>query len=726
MESPNDYPVTYAISAVGDPNNRIPLATWDKTAWIYQLYPLSKPTPRNNSDSKAIKLSSETIFGTVRAVSQERSPKEGPLAGKKLDSVRFEVSNPRDQKTKLDVLFAIIPHNSAIDLGYDFTLNDAGSSRDFYRPDKDKTIASRRDGIIIETFESGNDLIMPNGPGGIFWQPRTTPRYPKVDRKPTFVNSGDGKDVVIGGYASDFFGGTSAETLWNSRQIRAKDTIESLRDALNSNGSKLMIGGSNDDVLIGGSDQDYLIGDRLYSTGKWNHDDKDGPSGKREVAAELFLPLNANEYPTEQLDISRLPSFLDKHIQSLKSYQPAYFYDYPMQRRASNYMSLYRSSVHVSAFNKSQSGSLNGYQLWIPGNDIIRGGRDDDFIFGDDNSKYGAGESLLPLITMKEWADSINSNDGNSKLDSDERKAGVNWTDLFLSSAQAPALGADFLHGGGGDDVIYAGFGADAIIGSRGSDLIDFGAQVAVKGFRPFWGTKVAFGDGAKFDGQKWIPSNEEDKDIDHFIAPDLFTEKRDLNIGNSTLGDVESARDRYLNSLQKFTDGWDGVDRIISKIPGIGDIISTLVSDITFLAKLFAPASPDYTKIDSQEAGPVDRLSIIRDFDDFDMITIRTDTKDVINTTTRGIPIPANAINNQLIDETTDIYNKKGTQIGLITGDGKTYTRMFLEGYTKPLALLGTRNETIEVSGSKKNVTYWTLGGKDFLDVAGIEQLMG
>jgi hypothetical protein len=50
----------------------------------------------------------------------------------------------------------------------------------------------------------------------------------------------------------------------------------------------------------------------------------------------------------------------------------------------------------------------------------------------------------------------------------------------------------------------------------------------------------------------------------------------------------------------------------------------------------------------------------------------------------------------------------------------------MFLEGYTKPLALLGTRNETIEVSGSKKNVTYWTLGGKDFLDVAGIEQLMG
>jgi hypothetical protein len=327
---------------------------------------------------------------------------------------------------------------------------------------------------------------------------------------------------------------------------------------------------------------------------------------------------------------------------------------------------------------------------------------------------------------MKEWADSINSDDGNSKLDSDERNAGVTWTDLFKSSVEAPALGADFLHGGGGDDVIYAGFGADAIIGGRGSDLIDFGAQVAVKGFRPYWGAKVAFGDGAKFDGQKWIPSNEEDKDIDHFITPDLFTEKRDLNIGSSTLGDVETARDRYLNSLQKFTDGWDGVDRMISKIPGIGDIVSTLVSDITFLAKLFAPASPDYTKIDSQEAGPLDRLSIIRDFDDFDMITIRTDTKDLINTNTSGIPIPANSINNQLIDDTRGIYNKKGTQIGLITGDGKTYIRMFLEGYTKPLALLGTRNETIEVSGSKKNVTYWTLGGKDFLDVAGIEQLMG
>jgi hypothetical protein len=225
-------------------------------------------------------------------------------------------------------------------------------------------------------------------------------------------------------------------------------------------------------------------------------------------------------------------------------------------------------------------------------------------------------------------------------------------------------LGADFLHGGGGNDVIYAGFGADAIIGGRGSDLIDFGAQVAVKGFRPFWGTKIAFGDGAEFDGQKWIPAIKEDKDIDHFIAPDLFTEKRDLIIGGSTLGDVESARDRYLNSLQNFTDGWDVVDRIIGKIPGIGDIISTLVSDITFLVNLTAPASPDYSKIDSQEAGPLDRMTIIRDFDDFDMITIRTDAKDVIKADPSGIAIGAGAINNPLIDDRRGSYNKKGTQI--------------------------------------------------------------
>jgi hypothetical protein len=364
MESPNDYPVTYAISAVGDPNNRIPLATWDKTAWIYQLYPLSKPTPRNNSDSKAIKLSSETIFGTVRAVSQERSPKEGPLAGKKLDSIRFEVSNPLDQKTKLDVLFAIVPRDSAIDSSRDSgsTLNDRSPTRDFYRPTKDKTVVSRRDGIIVETFESGNDLIMPNGPGGVLYETgpgRNLPLYPKVDRKPTFVNSGDGKDVIIGGYGSDFFSGTSAETLWNSRnKIRDKEIVESLRVALGTSGSKLMIGGSNDDVLIGGSDRDYLVGDRFTSIGKWDYVAKDRSIDKAILAAELYLPTNALRFPAEQVDLSSLPSFLSHHIQSINDYQPGYFYN-----EDSNYVALSRATTAVSKRNMSQSGNLSGYQL---------------------------------------------------------------------------------------------------------------------------------------------------------------------------------------------------------------------------------------------------------------------------------------------------------------------------------------------------------------------------
>jgi hypothetical protein len=407
MESPNDYSVTYAISAVSDPNNLLPLARWDNTAWIYQLYPLNKPTPRNSSDAKSIQLSSQTIFGNVRAVSQERSPTEGPLAGKKLDSVRFEVSIPRarDQKTKLDILFAIVPRDSAIDSRRDpgSTLNDRNPTRDFYRPTKDKTVVSRRDGIIVETFESGNDLIMPNGPGGVLYETglgAKLPLYPKVDRTPTFVNSGDGKDVIIGGYGSDFFGGTSAEILWNTRNmirdrvIRDQGIIQSLRVALNTSGSKLMIGGSNDDVLTGGSDQDYLVGDRFTSIGKWDYVAKDRSIAKAELAAELFLPTNAPKFPSEQVDLSSLPSFLNHHIQSINDYQPGYFYN-----QDSNNVALNRATTAVSRYNL---GSLDGYQLWMPGNDIIMGGRNDDIIFGDDNSKYGAGDSLRPLIIMKE------------------------------------------------------------------------------------------------------------------------------------------------------------------------------------------------------------------------------------------------------------------------------------------------------------------------------------
>lgn len=286
-------------------------------------------------------------------------------------------------------------------------------------------------GINIKTFDNGDDLIYPNGRGySDFWSASAWEEV-VVDRGTTWVNVGNGNDVVVGGYGYDLIGSRAAGITTNLLfdPFGADDST--------ATGSKFYIGGSGRDVLDGGNDADYLIGDRFNEY-------------------ELYLP--------KAILSKNIPQAFSVHKQYIESYQPDSWTEPNSKAR---YGKAAKGTDRL-AVTKLVGLSGSDYPLWTPGNDVIHGYGGDDLLYGDDNAE----DNLALVDNFKKFA-------GN-----DSR---INWSTL--------RLGDDFLDGGSGDDQIFGGFGSDAIIGGKGSDFISTGDQIIAPGYDPLWGPKVVWGD---------------------------------------------------------------------------------------------------------------------------------------------------------------------------------------------------------------------------------------
>ena len=652
MASPSTFAVTYAHLAVS--NEADPAGPrWETNSIIQQL----GVSPKDASKRVAF----VGPFRVGDAIAFSSSWRGLPLGyadarGRQGDILKITTGNGEPLPYPVDVLFAIVPRANAVDLSKETPGNSEdpnGNGRGAYRGfrrDTSNSLAAAENlaGIKIKTLAQGDDLILPNGPGQYRWErgkPLPTPltgpigydfkqvgNY--VDREPTLVNIGSGRDVVIGGYVRDHFGAYSFKEIQElKKKQRPGEYSLYPNPASVATGSKLFVGGSYKDFLIGGIDQDYIAGDRFRGY-------------------ELYLPADALP--------ERLPSAaFDKHLSNLRRYQPDYF---------ANEQNRGRVKIGVN----------NSVPLWIPGSDGIFTYDGNDFIYGDDDTAFGASGGGVDLINLKNLKDASRENGGGQWL---TRK-----------------LAADFIDAGAGDDQVFAGFGGDAIIGGLGADLINVGDQIIADGYDPFWGTKVVYGDA--LTGLPGVTPGDD-------IFPDIFqigelleTEDQIRQRAAGGTAEVEAQKSQF----DAFVDGWEKASSFIALIPKVGTLVYGLVEAGVALAKLFSPPVPVPVE---PKATAADALVVIKDFDASDQLVVR-------------LPVGANAsirYDNTFVQNTNGIVNPLigggsggGTLIsvsGRAVG-GTQFTRVFLQGYSEGLIRLDR-----DVAGVDDGI--YVYGGADY-----------
>jgi hypothetical protein len=323
-------------------------------------------------------------------------------------------------------------------------------------------------GIAIRMDSFSNDIVIPNGKGQ-FMSGHLFPSsldflgFPSIDYAYTFVTVQNGIDSVMGGFGSDLI--LSENLSYSDVDSRYRNKFNPSEN--NISGSKLFVGGSDDDFLSGGNDADLLVGDRLNGY-------------------ELY-------FNQESLG-SEIPLALDENKNKLLNYQ---------QSNVDNFANS--SGVKRGLGNsKYLRGQEKIVRLLRPGNDVIHGHGGDDFIYGDSNV--------------------------NDIVDLYELRSQMLETNPYLLNVSPPGksdwsslrIGADFLDGGKGNDVIDAGYGSDAIIGGKGSDVIYLGDQIIAQGYEPLWGPKIAWGSSY---------GDLNDKAPDLFILGDLIMSERQINL---------------------------------------------------------------------------------------------------------------------------------------------------------------------------------------------------
>ncbi len=447
--------------------------------------------------------------------------------------------------------------------------------------------------------------------------------------------------MVIGGYGQDYFGARELEQLQNLKNIK-------LSFNSNTEGSKLFVGGSGNDVLDGSRGSDFLVGDRLNGY-------------------ELYLPSSA---------VDSIADTWKEQINAIKKYQdPGY----------TNGSGAGKELLG----NTSRGFGSRQYPLWVPGNDVIRGYEGDDIIYGDDNTLDLNLKQLNVIRSRLSETPAEVVKDGgiNSEV----------WNrDGFK-------LAADFIHGGAGRDQIFGGVGADAIIGGGDSDVINLGPQVIASGYNPFFGPKVAYGDDTFYDQVtgKWI-KDQGSASPDLFILGKLFSDETDLI--NSSSGDIAALSNEsktVADKLALFEGNWKKFGGAVKLIPKVGSLISGVVDAATKLLKLQDPKPTPAGK----PAKALDAMTIIKDFDPFDMITFNLDKGQVARYEQGSLSIAGTDRDNPLIG---DLAISNGARIVLEDNAGSTYTRVFLQD-VKELYFLGKKTSD---DGNSVSIT---LGGSFF-----------
>jgi hypothetical protein len=624
--------VTYAHLAF-DSSNRLQSVTWESSSMIQELgiEPEVKAKIVQFSSDSDPSLAAGTLSQSWRGLPL------GFASTKVGDIVKINTSISGYFP---GILFAIVPRSRAIDLGSSDNPNENG--RGAYRGFLDRTsnedaAANNLAGIKIKTHPLGaDDLILPSGPGQYLWFysgiiPVAYKKGTAVDREPTLVNVGSGRDVVIGGYGKDHFGAYTFKEIQELKKKARKGEYALHSDpASKASGSKFFVGGSYRDFLVGGSEQDYLIGDRYNGY-------------------ELYLPTAAlgNPPPSSTSTFS----LFDRHFAQVRRYQPAYFAD------AQN-----RGKDKISVASGGSQQITRESSLWIPGSDVIFSYSGDDIIYGDDNTIFGASGGGGDLVNLRKFIDNVSSG---------QKAAGAYSRDKWLTKK----LAADFIDAGEGDDQIFAGIGGDAIIGGPGSDVIYIGDQIIAGDYDPFWGTKVVYGDS--------VTGGVKAPDV-FFVGELLETEAQIAGrTAAATVGSAQVVDQR--NNFLNFTDSWEGNQKLVYLIPKVGATVVTLVNAAQQLYKLFSPEAPAKSTAVPQAA---DALVVIKDFDSSDQLSLRVPQGGIWETEYQenwGAVAGTNP--NPLIGTPSG----RGTMIR-VSGQntpGTLFNRVFLEGYREGLVSL-------------------------------------
>jgi hypothetical protein len=495
-------------------------------------------------------------------------------------------------------------------------------------------------GIAIRMENYGNDIVIPNGRGMYYRGHEGGLRYsPMTDYHYTFTTVQNGEDSVIGGFGPDYI---LSESLTYVEAVERNSKKFNTSRSNNIRGSKLFVGGSDDDFLSGGMEGDLLVGDRLNGY-------------------ELYLNREA-------LD-SNIPDSVVNNRRRLLNYQPP---DYNNVKNTDNprdntfpFFGLGKfTDLEEPIFGKSQ-------WLWRPGNDVIHGNGGADTIYGDGNGE----QELYELFRYKQAA----SDRGKSILPPGKG----DWSKI--------RIGADFIDGGDGNDVIYGGFGSDAIIGGYGSDIIYTGDQIIAEKYEPVWGPKVIWGGGYQ----------QSDESPDLFVLGNLFTDEDQMD---SRIQDVKNQQ----AISQAVTNKWLGVvsavaSAVASKVTdGLSDLFLTLFDIFTADTSTASSAKPP---------NALDGLTIIRDFGDKDvlMLKIRNDELMVGSKAPLEAPTSNKYDYNPLVGSGA---KGKGVRVDYTPKAGSSFAHLFLEGYDKPLYVLGRvdRDTRPDTDG-----TYLLLGGAEY-----------
>ena len=500
-------------------------------------------------------------------------------------------------------------------------------------------------GIAIKTGGRGNDLILSSGPGAERSN-TSTDSYTLVNRTSSFVDIQNGDDAVIGGFGKDYIG---------SRSFAELDALSSEKRSMisNSKGSKFFIGGSSSDVLDGGTASDYLVGDRFNGY-------------------ELYL--KSSNF-SSLLPATSPWSSQSKYLQTLQS---------KLSAGVGNQL----TGLTVETLSTGFVTSRKPYSLWMPGNDVIRSYEGNDIVFGDDN----AVDNLAQLKVLKDNITGVNP--------SDPDKYGAINSNNFNSVK----LGADFIDVGAGNDEVYAGFGSDAIIGGSGADFIDTGAQVVVKGYTPFFGPKVVFGDRAFWNGSEW-KSDPDSKAPDIFIVGALYTRETEIQASNSQAFLNFSQSSSIRETVEDFENEWKSYGKVLGHIPKIGVVAKVADVAITLIKTLF-PAPKPLPIAGESVPKANDALTVIKDFDPYDQLTFSLAMGEQYEIKKTNLTLAGDP-SNPLLGK---IQNKRGTIIEVRGDAGTAYNRIFLEGYDSGLVSLKTE-ET-------RDAIFYTLGGRDFGDI--------
>lgn len=620
---------------------------------------------------------SETFFSTNLFFTLNSKRSYNPYPNPSPSAAAYE---ERDKPIQLVQLT-----NSNSNRGFIFDIFDSVRASNRYTDDQGRGPEFATGGINLTT-DNGDDLLYPNGRGQYDLWGAPSSLKTIVDYGYTWVNSGNGNDVVVGGYGIDRIGSRASRPMQvTSLDFSTKESITNIErnpyriPPSTSTGSKFYVGGSGDDVLDGGQDDDFLVGDRFNNT-------------------ELYIKSSATNI--------NIPATFARHKQLIDSYQPL---SWSAGITPSNNLQSARGESRLG--DHWYNFDFN-YPLWVPGNDVMFGGRGNDFIYGDNNIN-----TISDLVDIKQLARETNN---FNPPESDQNILGGNrpYTNAPKMNWNSIILGADFIDGGDGSDEIFAGFGSDAIIGGPGSDMINCGDQIIAPGYKPFYGPKIVWGDTYPLNGNRADPEYQNIKKYpDVFVIGDLYTTEAQILAGagspSSNQGpSLKTAADK----IRDYEATWNSVNNVIDFIPVAGPIISA-VGDVIFNL-LNLNTTPD---IIGTKPYVADSLTVIKDFDPFDTFIIRTPNGGAVETnlidregkkgpaSTKDFAVAGIEQINPLASNT--IY-ANGRIVQTINDASNQYDRVLLENYLGEVYPI--KKVEHKVNGIVDSID-WIYGGSDF-----------